>query len=70
TVERIGAVPLAETADQVIGEARAATDRPDDIALLLAARGAEAPVARRRRTAQEPGPGPDLWRTFRRPDPG
>ncbi|OSC66532.1 hypothetical protein B5180_29935, partial [Streptomyces sp. BF-3] len=38
TVEHIGAVPLAETADQVIGEARAATDRPDDIALLLAAR--------------------------------
>ncbi|NEE09687.1 SpoIIE family protein phosphatase, partial [Streptomyces sp. SID7499] len=33
TIERIGAVPLAETADQVTGEARAATDRPDDIAL-------------------------------------
>ncbi|SEE13596.1 SpoIIE family protein phosphatase [Streptomyces sp. TLI_105] len=33
-----GALPLAETADRLIREARAATSRPDDIALLLAAR--------------------------------
>ncbi|MCQ1581615.1 SpoIIE family protein phosphatase [Streptomyces parvus] len=68
TVEHIGAVPLAETADQVIGEARAATDRPDDIALLLAARWTATAEARRPRTERESGP--DLWRTFRRPDPG
>ncbi|WP_274036090.1 SpoIIE family protein phosphatase [Streptomyces sp. MMBL 11-1] len=68
TVERIGAVPLAETADQVIGEARAAIDRPDDIALLLAARWAGTPAVRRPRAGRAPGP--DLWRTFGRPDPG
>ncbi|MFI2214855.1 SpoIIE family protein phosphatase [Streptomyces sp. NPDC020141] len=33
-----GSGPLAETADRLIGEARQATDRPDDIALLLASR--------------------------------
>ncbi|MEU6619889.1 SpoIIE family protein phosphatase [Streptomyces litmocidini] len=36
-----GALPLAETADRLIREARAATSRPDDIALLLAARWAD-----------------------------
>ncbi|MFF8375497.1 SpoIIE family protein phosphatase [Streptomyces sp. NPDC015661] len=36
-----GALPLAETADRLIREARAATSRPDDIALLLAARWTE-----------------------------
>ncbi|MER5202640.1 SpoIIE family protein phosphatase [Streptomyces sp. NPDC002825] len=36
-----GTLPLAETADRLIREARAATSRPDDIALLLAARWAE-----------------------------
>ncbi|MGW8761133.1 SpoIIE family protein phosphatase [Streptomyces sp. NPDC055815] len=36
-----GALSLAETADRLIREARAATSRPDDIALLLAARWAE-----------------------------
>ncbi|CAM5644185.1 SpoIIE family protein phosphatase [Streptomyces californicus] len=69
TVERIGEVPLADRADQVIAEARAATDRPDDIALLLAARWAGGP-ARSRRPTTERAAGPDLWRTFRRPDPG
>lgn len=68
TVEHIGAVPLADTADQVIGEARAATDRPDDIAILLAARWTATAQARQPRTERESGP--DLWRTFRRPDPG
>ncbi len=68
TVERIGAVPLADTADHVIGEARAAIDRPDDIALLLAARWAKAPKVRRPATSRAPGP--DLWRTFRGPGPG
>ncbi|MFF3320021.1 SpoIIE family protein phosphatase [Streptomyces sp. NPDC003035] len=33
-----GSIPLAETADRLIRDARQATDRPDDIALLLAAR--------------------------------
>ncbi|MFC8507544.1 SpoIIE family protein phosphatase [Streptomyces sp. NPDC057411] len=33
-----GARPLADTADRLIREARQSTDRPDDIALLLAAR--------------------------------
>ncbi|MFF0428255.1 SpoIIE family protein phosphatase [Streptomyces sp. NPDC004520] len=37
-----GSLPLAETADRLIREARAATSRPDDIALLLAARWADA----------------------------
>ncbi|MFE7600322.1 SpoIIE family protein phosphatase [Streptomyces sp. NPDC057494] len=36
-----GSLPLAEAADRLIREARAATSRPDDIALLLAARWAE-----------------------------
>lgn len=36
-----GAGPLSETADRLIRDARRATDRPDDIALLLAARWAE-----------------------------
>lgn len=64
TVERIGAVPLADTADQVIGEARAAVDRPDDIAILLAARWAGTPTVRRPRAS-----GPDLRRTWG-PDAG
>ncbi|MFD9720886.1 SpoIIE family protein phosphatase [Streptomyces sp. NPDC059076] len=38
TLAECGASPLAETADRLIREARAATDRPDDIALLLASR--------------------------------
>ncbi|MFD7324438.1 SpoIIE family protein phosphatase [Streptomyces sp. NPDC059875] len=33
-----GSIPLGETADRLIRDARQATDRPDDIALLLAAR--------------------------------
>ncbi|MEU6882125.1 SpoIIE family protein phosphatase [Streptomyces sp. NPDC046712] len=33
-----GSIPLTETADRLIRDARQATDRPDDIALLLAAR--------------------------------
>lgn len=36
-----GSLPLAEAADRLIREARAATSRPDDIALLLAARWAD-----------------------------
>ncbi|MGW2477241.1 hypothetical protein [Streptomyces sp. NPDC001665] len=35
--QRLGAA-LADTADHVISRARLAADRPDDIALLLAAR--------------------------------
>ncbi|WP_406447968.1 SpoIIE family protein phosphatase [Streptomyces sp. NBC_00876] len=42
TIAGLGAASLAETADQVIGRARQAPDRPDDIALLLAARWAGA----------------------------
>ncbi|HZX38076.1 MAG TPA: SpoIIE family protein phosphatase [Streptomyces sp.] len=42
TLAEAGPSPLAETADRLIREARHATDRPDDIALLLAARWAEA----------------------------
>ncbi|WSV65992.1 SpoIIE family protein phosphatase [Streptomyces sp. NBC_01013] len=38
-----GPGPLTETADQVIGHARQAADRPDDIALLLAARWPDSP---------------------------
>ncbi|MGW6461687.1 SpoIIE family protein phosphatase [Streptomyces sp. NPDC055078] len=38
TLAECGASPLAETADRLIREAGAATDRPDDIALLLATR--------------------------------
>lgn len=41
TLAEVGAFSLAETADRLIGEAKEATDRPDDIALLLAARWAE-----------------------------
>jgi serine phosphatase RsbU (regulator of sigma subunit) len=33
-----GQIPLTETADRLIRDARQATDRPDDIAVLLAAR--------------------------------
>lgn len=35
-------LPLAETADRIIGQARQDEDRPDDIALLMAARTAPA----------------------------
>ncbi|MGW3622109.1 SpoIIE family protein phosphatase [Streptomyces sp. NPDC000880] len=38
TLAQAGSSSLAETADRLIREARHATDRPDDIALLLAAR--------------------------------
>ncbi|MBT2510543.1 SpoIIE family protein phosphatase [Streptomyces sp. ISL-98] len=38
---QIGSPSLADTADHLIKEARQATDRPDDIALLLAARWTE-----------------------------
>ncbi|NED16304.1 SpoIIE family protein phosphatase [Streptomyces sp. SID9124] len=38
TIAGLGAAPLADTADHVISRARLAADRPDDIALLLAAR--------------------------------
>ncbi|WNI26188.1 SpoIIE family protein phosphatase [Streptomyces sp. ITFR-16] len=38
TITGLGAASLTETADQVIRRARQAPDRPDDIALLLAAR--------------------------------
>ncbi|WP_393054746.1 SpoIIE family protein phosphatase [Streptomyces sp. LN549] len=38
TIAGFGPASLAETADHVIGRARQAADRPDDIALLLAAR--------------------------------
>ncbi|WP_405401921.1 MULTISPECIES: SpoIIE family protein phosphatase [unclassified Streptomyces] len=41
TIAERGAASLAEMADHVIGRARQAADRPDDIALLLAARWAE-----------------------------
>ncbi|MFC4607542.1 SpoIIE family protein phosphatase [Streptomyces maoxianensis] len=41
TLAETGSSSLAETADRLIREARHATDRPDDIALLLAARRAE-----------------------------
>ncbi|XUZ99801.1 SpoIIE family protein phosphatase [Streptomyces araujoniae] len=68
TIEGVGSAPLAETANRVIGEARQATDRPDDIALLLAARWTHPP-----RKPPPPAPGtapPGLWRTFRGPGPG
>ncbi len=68
TIAGVGSVPLAETANRVIEEARQATDRPDDIALLLAARWThppEKPPPPPRDTAP-----PDLWRTFRGPGPG
>ncbi|WP_254705658.1 SpoIIE family protein phosphatase [Streptomyces vilmorinianum] len=38
TFSATGAVSLSETADRLVRDARQATDRPDDIALLLAAR--------------------------------
>ncbi|MFJ7065878.1 SpoIIE family protein phosphatase [Streptomyces sp. NPDC101115] len=38
TFAATGTAPLADTADRLIREARQASDRPDDIALLLAAR--------------------------------
>nr|WP_307797630.1 SpoIIE family protein phosphatase [Streptomyces laculatispora] len=38
TIADLGPAPMADTADHVIGRARQAPDRPDDIALLLAAR--------------------------------
>ncbi|MFJ8750212.1 SpoIIE family protein phosphatase [Streptomyces sp. NPDC102441] len=38
TLDEVGHMPLAETADRVIGEAQQDEDRPDDIALLMAAR--------------------------------
>ncbi|WP_138895184.1 SpoIIE family protein phosphatase [Streptomyces chryseus] len=41
TFSAIGSASLAETADRLINEARQAADRPDDIALLLAARWSE-----------------------------
>ena len=43
TIAEVGSSSLADTADRVIGEARQADDRPDDIALLLAARRAQSP---------------------------
>ncbi|MDQ1012530.1 serine phosphatase RsbU (regulator of sigma subunit)/PAS domain-containing protein [Streptomyces sp. V4I23] len=41
TLSDVGSSPLAETADRLINEARRNADRPDDIALLLAARWSE-----------------------------
>lgn len=41
TLAECGSCSLAEAADRLIREARQSTDRPDDIALLLAARWAE-----------------------------
>ena len=38
TLDAVGHMPLAEAADRVIGQARQDEDRPDDIALLMAAR--------------------------------
>ncbi|WP_308788886.1 SpoIIE family protein phosphatase [Streptomyces pacificus] len=38
TLGGVGGITIAETADRLIREARQATDRPDDIALLLTAR--------------------------------
>ncbi|MEN8651886.1 SpoIIE family protein phosphatase [Streptomyces sp. 21So2-11] len=38
TIASVGPAPLADIADRVIGDAKRADDRPDDIALLLAAR--------------------------------
>ncbi|MFC9243660.1 SpoIIE family protein phosphatase [Streptomyces sp. NPDC057136] len=43
TIAEAGSASLADTADHVIGEARQAADRPDDIALLLAARWSQSP---------------------------
>lgn len=41
TLSDMGSAPLADTADRLINEARQTADRPDDIALLLAARWSE-----------------------------
>lgn len=38
TLAAVGHMPLADSADRIIGQARQAEDRPDDIALLMAAR--------------------------------
>ncbi|MEU4133360.1 SpoIIE family protein phosphatase [Streptomyces wuyuanensis] len=38
TLSRVSRITIADTADRLIREARQATDRPDDIALLLTAR--------------------------------
>jgi serine phosphatase RsbU (regulator of sigma subunit) len=38
TFSELGYAPLSDTADRLINEARQTPDRPDDIALLLAAR--------------------------------
>ncbi|MEV3931236.1 SpoIIE family protein phosphatase [Streptomyces sp. NPDC049944] len=43
TLAAVGHMPLADSADQIIGQARQAEDRPDDIALLMAARRAPTP---------------------------
>ncbi|HET6856240.1 MAG TPA: SpoIIE family protein phosphatase [Streptomyces sp.] len=43
TIASVGPAPLADIADLVIGEAKRTDDRPDDIALLLAARWADGP---------------------------
>ncbi|MFF0066127.1 SpoIIE family protein phosphatase [Streptomyces sp. NPDC005279] len=43
TLAEVGSCPLADAADRLIREARQATDRPDDIALLLAARWTDVP---------------------------
>ncbi|MFC8226145.1 SpoIIE family protein phosphatase [Streptomyces sp. NPDC057287] len=42
TLAAVGHMPLAESADRIIGQARQDEDRPDDIALLMAARRAPA----------------------------
>lgn len=47
----VGGSPLGDTADRLINEARRTTDRPDDIALLLAARWTDAPHHRQRPAA-------------------
>ncbi|MFE7749663.1 hypothetical protein [Streptomyces sp. NPDC057428] len=47
TLTEVGHLPLAETADRVIAQARQDDDRPDDIALLMAARRAPSRGLRR-----------------------
>ncbi|MFH8479049.1 SpoIIE family protein phosphatase [Streptomyces sp. NPDC018055] len=69
TIAGTGSVPLAQLADRVTGEARQATDRPDDIAILLAARWTHAPEKAPPPPSRETAP-PGLWRTFRGPGPG
>ncbi|CAD5914916.1 MULTISPECIES: SpoIIE family protein phosphatase [Streptomyces] len=68
TIAGVGPVPLAELANRVTGEARQATDRPDDIAILLAARWTHLPE-KAPQPSRDTAP-PDLWRTFRGPGPG